>query len=505
LKKRHMLYLVPLLWAVSISGCASSKVDLDTEQIRRRSKEALGELEGGETRGASQPTTRRSSQSTTRGSNQSATRPYWIEMPPQDESSYYGVGGPAEGWDPARAQALNQLAQGIEVKVVSEVRSMEMARERRVGKGRVEEIESEFQQEIKLLATQVITDYQLVDQWREEGKYWILLKLEKQKVRDKLQKELDDARKLALDHYRAGVAEEREQRIGGALKSHLRGMAAIRKFLGLPVEAVFQGRNILLNNEIERSVRDLLGGVEIAAQSPNRRKVRVGQPLSAPLVVQASYQDNPLGNMPLQFEFIKGMGELEKKVRTDVRGQAACRVFKVTTEEPANVVEAHLDLEELVGQEENQVEGVRQTLARIGGGQARFFISTQEKRVMIRIEEENLGTVVSDSYLENFLKKQIAGQMKGIFSETVQDADLLLEGSASSRLFTKKGEINWCYATVTVRLQDLKTGEELYSTKLDRVKGYHLEKEEAGRRAIEKAAGLVYKELSTHLKREINP
>ena len=489
MKKRYMVYLAVLLWTASISGCASSKVDLDKERIRRRSEEAFGELEGEETG--------RSSRST--------TRPGWIEMPPQNESNYYGVGGPSEGWDPARAQALNQLAQGIEVKVVSEVRSMELVRERMVGKVQVEEIESEFQQEIKLLATQTITDYQRVDQWKEEGQYWILLKLEKQKVRDTLQKELEDARKLALDHYRAGVTEEREQRIGAALKSHLRGMAAIRRFLGLPVETVFQGRNILLSNEIERSVRDLLAGVDIAVQPPDRRKVRVGQPLVAPLVVQASYQGMPLGDMPLCFEFIKGKGDLEKKVRTDVRGRAACKVFKVTTEEPVNVVEAQLDLEELVGQEENQVENLRQVLTRIGGGQARFFISTQEKRVMMRIEEENLGTVVPDSYLENFLKKQIAGQMGGIFSQTAQDADLLLEGSARSRLFTKKGEINWCYATVTVRLQDLKTGEELYSTKLDRVKGYHLEREEAGHRAIEKAAGLVYEELSKHLEKEINP
>lgn len=492
---------------IGVAGCVSSKPGL-TDAERRRIDQSFGELENESEAGKPKP------EKTAPQDQQKAAavaaptkgpRPGWVDAAPQDPGFYHGVGSSNDGWEPARSRALGDLAGQIEVQVTSMVRSVVAEQGFTRGKVAGNQVASEYVHEVELLAKQTVTDYEIAGQWSGKNQYWVYVRLDRAQVKAKLEKELGDAVKMAVDHYLAGSRMEKSGEISEALKSYARGLAALRKFLGQPIEAEVSGRRIILTNECERSVSRLLSGVELKPDEPSRQRARAGKPLPEPLVVSVSYKGQPLADLPIRFTFIKGEGELVGLQRTDAKGRAASLVHRVISAERANMVEARIDVEELTGQEASQIAGLRAYLEKIGGPPAHFIISTDETRIMVQVEENNLGVPVADSYFASFIKGRIAGETGATFTELKQEANLLLKGRVSSRYSSSQGKINFCYADVVVSLQDLKTSEELFSTKLDRIKGYHLDREEAGRKAIEAAATGVADSLMKYLEKEAGP
>ena len=66
------------------------------------------------------------------------------------------------------------------------------------------EVSSDFSSEVVLLAHQTINGYEIADRWAGEGRYWVYVQIPRQKIKEILQKELENTRKLATDHYQAG-------------------------------------------------------------------------------------------------------------------------------------------------------------------------------------------------------------------------------------------------------------------------------------------------------------
>ena len=79
------------------------------------------------------------------------------------------------------------------------------------------------------------------------------------------------------------------------MKSYTRGLAVLRKFIGQPVEIDGVGERIILNNELERSIRKLVADIELIAQEPMRRKARPGKLLTEPLEVKVGYREKISG------------------------------------------------------------------------------------------------------------------------------------------------------------------------------------------------------------------
>lgn len=492
---------------LAASGCASSKPAVK-EEDRKRIDKAFAELEGKQEAGG--PEDKKTAlqdqpQVKVPPPKKKGPRPDWVDMSPQDPTYYHGVGSSSEGWEQARSRALGDLASQIQVQVTSIVRSVTTERGYTRDRAAGTEVTSDFVHEVKLLAQQTVADYEIVGQWAGQNQYWVYVRIAREKVKERLEKDLSDAIKIATDHYMAGTREEKGGDISEALKSYTRGLAALRKFLGQPIETDIGGKRVILNNEIERAISRLLANVELKPEEPTKQKARTGKPLAEPLAIAVSYKGRALVDIPIRFSFVKGEGELEQQLRTDIEGRAASHVHRVATVERANMVEARIDLEELTGQEASQVEGLRAYLEKIGGRPVVFFISTEETRILVQVEESNLGLPVHDSYFASFIKDRLAEETGATFTEMRQDANLLLKGRVSSRFSSQEGKINFCYADVVMSLQDLKTGEELYSKKLDRVKGYHLNREEAGRRAIEAAAVEIAGELMKYVGREAGP
>jgi len=491
----HTLWIFAFLIGHVLLGCGSSRPPPKVD--RSRIQQRFDELEG---RGSSV----QSQAPVAAAPRQGGPRPEWVITPTRDPAFYHGIGSSAVNWQDARTKAIGDLAQDIKVQVTSLIKDYieEKGYSGRQGAGSV--ITTDFRSEVELLAQQTITDYEIADQWSGGGDHWILLRLSREQVRRKMQKEWDDAVRLAADHYRAGLRDERLNMVE-ALKSYAKGLIALRKFLGQPVEVTVGGKNVLLNNEIERAMSRVIGAIDLVAEGDTRLKARVGKTMNQDLSVRLSHNGRPLSALPIRFSFTKGQGELVEKAHTDASGRAATRIYKIITADPANTIEARIDIEQLTGQNASELQSLGQKLERIGAQRVLFYVSTTEYRILVQIEESNLGNVVSDAYFSNFIKNQVAAKTGATFTDHREEANFIIEGRASSRYSSKQGNIHFCYATASVRFKDLKTGEELYSNKVDRIKGYALDQNEAGLKAVEKAVSQIGQELMKYVTTEMGP
>jgi hypothetical protein len=249
----------------------------------------------------------------------------------------------------------------------------------------------------------------------------------------------------------------------------------------------------------------LIGEMELVPDGPTRIRTRANQPINQSFTVRLSYRGQPLAALPIRFNIVKGQGQLVEQAYTDSRGLAASRVYTITTVDPANTIEARLDLEGMTGQKEGELQSMRQYLERIGATPVHFFVSTADLRILIKVDESNLGEKVSDSFFAATIKEQIARETGATFTNNVGEASFIIEAKVSSTFATMQGNIHFCYGTASVSFRDLKTNEELFGSKVDRVKGYALDREVAGRKAIEMAIKKLGPDLMSFVSKEMSP
>jgi hypothetical protein len=500
LARNFCIILICSSWC--LWSCASSAPKESGTVDRSRADRAFAELDGKDTR-AEKPV--EVSRDQTARMRVGGTPPVWVPIAPLDRSYYQGVGTATDGWQQARARALGDLASQIEVQVTSVVQSVIREGGYSAGGRGTSAVGSDFSSEVTLLTNQTITDYEIVEQWQGQGKYWVYVRLPQALVKEKLARELADARKLAVDHWSAGKSAEQKNDIVGAINSYVRGLAAVRKFLGQPIDADVNGRRVIINSELERDAGRLLRLIQLSPLSKTRIKARPGKSVNESLSIQVEYVGRPLPSVPIRFAFVKGAGQLVEQSATNREGVATTRIYKIDVGQTNNTIQGSIDLEQMTSLEADQLLGLRNQLDAIGVSSVLFFVSTAENRVVLDVDEENLGDRVVNSYLSSHLKDLIADKTGATFTEDRSQATVVLKGSVQSRFSSQMGNINFSYATAFVSLVDARTGEELYSTKLERIKGYHLDRAESGRKAIENATNQISDKVMQYMIRELGP
>lgn len=493
--------MLPLLigGVLVVAGCAPKQQTTSLDEVRRRAAAAHGEAEG-----RSQPAgDRRSGEPSTPSARASSSaRPAWVDRRPQDNAYYHGVSSSTQDAQDARQNALADLASAIEVHVESEIRSI--TRDQGYSATGASEYSWDTQREVQVMARATISEPDYAGEWTDGRRYWAYVRVSKEALRRKLEEELNSARRLALEHLTAGGRAEQRQRPGEALRSYLRGLAELRRFLSQPITAPHGGREVVLQVELETSAKSLMTGMSLEALPPTSRQARPGRPLAEGLSVVLKHQGRPLADVPISFVLEKGQGDLVASVRTDQSGKAESKVYRITSEAQDNTVAAAIDKLLMATGDAQDQGGSGAMLARVGGATVRFYISTKQQRIAVQIEETDLGMRVPDSYLARLVKGKL-GELGASFVDSPSGASMLIRGTVETSPGSEMGGVFFCYADVSVALVDLASGEERYSKRLARVKGVDNSQERAARRALEKAAKQVADELSSYVRTETGP
>jgi hypothetical protein len=488
-------------WA--LGSCASQAPQPSREIDRARIDRAFAELEG-------RPDTVKMARDVPAMADEeilivigTGPRPDWAQSAflPPDAAYYHGIGMSRSSSSEARARALGDLASEIEVRVTSEVQSY--LEERGYSRNGDSQILSRDTWDVKVLAEQTIRDPVWIGHWSGEGEFWSYTRISKERYRAELQRQLAEAKELAIDHLRSANQVESEDVVGAA-REFVRGLDVLSKFLGHQMTIDIDGRQgVDLGNELRRGVDRVLGVIELDREGPESVLVVAGKGVADDLVVKVRHDGRPVAGVPVRFEFTKGMGELLTIAHSDGQGRARSRVSKVASA-GMHVVEARVDLASLAFSDSESERPRLQTLG-VSGRSVAFHIGGLDKLFYIDVTEENLGVMAPDSYFERILRSRLAAEGAVRFVHSANEADLLIRGSARTRFSSKVGSVVFCYADVSVHLTERETGTELYTTSQTSVKGADKSKRDASLRAMEKAADEIVEEVLRVIRTEVQP
>src|SRR5260221_9528587 len=126
-------------------------------------------------------------------------------------------------------------------------------------------------------------------------------RLSKQRYKEIKDQQNRNAVTLALDFFSKAKQSERSNDLVQALGFYFQGFRAIEKYLAEPIQLDFEGKTILLTNEIYSNIQLLLDLVQITADPSeimvNRRVAESGQTVIAKAILKESRK--PIAALPL--------------------------------------------------------------------------------------------------------------------------------------------------------------------------------------------------------------
>ncbi len=188
--------------------------------------------------------------------------PAWVAGHPVSRSYFIGIGSAKIEEDLhaaqllARKRALTDIAEQIQVSIVSDV---QMSAQCRVTNNNTRN-DNIYRERIAAFSEAVLGGWEESRTYHgSNGYFWSKVVLSKKKYHEQVNREITNAVEKLCDiirYAREGSAQFRIQEL-------YRGFTIIDDFFGTPLAARIHGREVLLSNELRRAMRHLLGSIEI--------------------------------------------------------------------------------------------------------------------------------------------------------------------------------------------------------------------------------------------------
>ena len=413
--------------------------------------------------------------------------PEWVSQRPVSQAYYTGIGGAAKSMgvnytQSAKKSALEDLISEIQVKVSSSSFLHQMDKDNQYSE--------EYQAKIKTTAENEIQDFELVDSWEDGTNYWVYYRLSKAKYRALQEQKRAEALAIALDYYKKGQAAEKQ--VNNSLSYHLQALYSMRDYLGESNAVNHNGQNILLGNEVFSSIQRALNKLVITVGdypgNINRR-------LEKDLLVNASVREkggNRLSGVPLTAYFAIGGGAVHDEYTTNNDGEASVIISKINSKESKQKILVVPDLEKL--SKSNGEDGLYSlVIGQLVKPQGQIVLQVSSPSIYLSTSEKSLGARKSNLQLTNRLKTLLA-ESGFTFANTKNKADLWIDLDANTEKGPVSGSIHITYLTMTIKVVEITSGQELYTAGLDRVKGYSLDFERSSQEGYNQSVELLEKE-----------
>jgi len=188
--------------------------------------------------------------------------PAWVRNHPASRTHFIGIGSAEIDADLnaaqklARSRALQDIAEQIQVAVVSEVRMFAQC-------NTIDDkyfVHETFQQNIEAFSKAVLSDWEEKNTFSDaSGFFWSKVIISKKEYYAKVNKTITDAAGSLCDIIKNSSCGSARFR----LEELCRGFYIIDGLFNMPLYGKVQGREVLLNNELTRCMRRLLESIEI--------------------------------------------------------------------------------------------------------------------------------------------------------------------------------------------------------------------------------------------------
>lgn len=423
-------------------------------------------------------------------SNLQNGKPDWLTSKPVQPSYYIGIGhsvkdGTNNYIQSAKNSALEDLVSEIKVNISSTSVLSQIDANK--------EFQERYEQIIQTTVADEIQEYEQVDSWEDDRNYWLYYRLSKQRykeIKDQLKR---DAVAQGLDFFTKAKESERRSELVLSLGFYYQGFRAIEKYLGEPIRIDFEGKEILLTNEIIASMQLVLDKIELTV-SPgeiilNRRLAQNDLAVSANAVEKGSRK--AIGDLPLSAAFEKGAGDVFPNYKTDLTGHAKILLTKISSRDLEQTVAVKVDMMRFAGQQGSDIYSM--VAAKMVVPKASILMKVQRPLVYITSVEKSLGVEKSNQQLTNRIKNYLVNS--GFeFTEDKAKAELSLDVNANSEKGAVSGSIYITYVTALIRVSTATDNKEIYATTLDRIKGFSLDYERSSQEAYNKSLETLEKE-----------
>src|SRR5258706_1953802 len=422
-------------------------------------------------------------------------KPAWLNAKPAEDTYYIGIGhGVKEGINnyvqEAKKSALEDLVSDIKVNISSTSVLSQIDANK--------EFQEKYEQIIQTKAADDIEEFEQFNSGQDDRNFWLTYRLSKQRYKEIKDQQKRNAVTLALDFFTKAKQSERSNDLVQALGFYFQGFRAIEKYLAEPIQLDFEGKTILLTNEIYSNIQVLLDKIQITTDPAeimvNRRVAESGQTVIAKAILKESRK--PLAALPLAATFEKGAGVVFPEYKTDGNGQSKILITKISARDLEQTVGVKVNLLAFSG---NDSTGVSSIVAKkMAVPKANVLLKGQRPLVYGTSVERNLGSDKPNQQLTNRLRNFITSSGFEISNEKSK-AELWMDIRADSEKGAVSGSIYITYVTALIRVVTLKDGKEIYATTLDRIKGYSLDFDRSSQEAYNKSMEILEKEKMPEL------
>lgn len=399
------------------------------------------------------------------------TRPEWLTAKPVSPSYYIGIGhGVKDGSNNyiqlAKKSALEDLVSEIKVTISS----TSVLSQIDINK----EFQEKYEQIIQTTVADELEEFEQVDAWEDDRNYWVYYRLSKQRYKEIKDQQKRDAVTLGLDFFTKAKESERKGETVLSLGFYYQGFRAIEKYLDEPIRLEFEGKEILLTNEIIANMQLLLDKMELTVDPNqimlNRRVAQNNLTVLAKVVEKTSRK--AITDLPLVAAFEKGAGDVFPTYKTDGSGQARILLTKISSRDVEQTVGVKVDILSFSGNNGSDIYTL--VAQKMVVPKATILMKVQRPLVYVTAVEKSLGVDKSNQQITNRIKNYLVNS--GFeFTDDINKAELALDINANSEKGAVSGSIYITYVTALIRVSTARDNKEIYATTLDRVKGFSLD------------------------------
>lgn len=417
-------------------------------------------------------------------------RPEWLTAKPVSPSYYIGIGhGVKDGSNNyiqlAKKSALEDLVSEIKVNISS----TSVLSQIDINK----EFQEKYEQIIQTTVADELEEFEQVDAWEDDRNYWVYYRLSKQRYKEIKDQQKRDAVALGLDFFTKAKESERKGETVLSLGFYYQGFRAIEKYLDEPIRLEFEGKEILLTNEIIANMQLLLDKMELTVDPNqimlNRRVAQNNLTVLAKVVEKTSRK--AITDLPLVAAFEKGAGDVFPTYKTDGSGQARILLTKISSRDVEQTVGVKVDIQSFSGTNGSDIYTL--VAQKMVVPKATILMKVQRPLVYVTAVEKSLGVDKSNQQITNRIKNYLVNS--GFeFTDDINKAELALDINANSEKGAVSGSIYITYVTALIRVSTARDNKEIYATTLDRVKGFSLDFERSSQEAYNKSLEVLEKE-----------
>lgn len=404
-------------------------------------------------------------------------RPGWVRKRPIDDDYYIGIAmvekrpGFRDYKDKAFKEALSELCSQIQVTVSSNSYLITINRDYK--------FQQDYLTSTKSSVNTNIEGYRVIDEFENDKEYWVYLSLNREEYKQRELEKMQQASTTAIGFIREARQFTQNSYYPSAILFYGKALASMRNYLNQAVEAEIDGKNCLIVNESFNELQRLINNIRVEFNDSSE-KMKFGVTLNKRFPVSVYTRDKNktrLNDLPIRFSFTSGKGNISQEMVTNNQGKGMLSVFKITSAQAYQEIEAALDFEKMCSAD-TAWKYFQPFVKQLTVPSHRMLIQVTAPKFYSNSTERNLNMTLDEPVLMKHIDKRMFENGLELTMNKAE-ADFIFDLSSNTQQVNVAYDMITCHLQFSLTLKD-GVGKTLYTHQKSDIKGIRLKQQEAG-------------------------